>query len=78
MSIERKIYLGDGVYAELNSFGAIVLTTEDGVSVTNCIVLEVETFDAFIVWVERFSEEARGKKHEHEGRADETLGEQKA
>ncbi len=34
-------YLGDGVYADFDGF-AVVLTTEDGVSVTNRIVLEPE------------------------------------
>lgn len=34
-----KHYLGDGVYADWDGH-AIILTTEDGVSITNRIVLE--------------------------------------
>lgn len=34
-----KIYLGDGVYAEDNGY-EIVLTTENGISIQNRIVLE--------------------------------------
>jgi hypothetical protein len=37
-----KTYLGDAVYGEFDQFGALVLTTEDGISVTNKIVLEPE------------------------------------
>lgn len=47
---ERKTYLGDGVYV---TFGyAFVLTTEDGVNVTNTIVLEPEVFLALRAFVE--------------------------
>jgi len=58
MSVERKFYLGDAVYAELDSFGAVVLTTEDGISTTNRIVLEEETLDALMQWIERLYQEA--------------------
>lgn len=37
--IINKTYLGDGAYAALNAMGDIVLTTEDGISTTNTIVL---------------------------------------
>jgi len=38
--MERKIYLGDGAYAEEGNYrGEIVVTTEDGVSVQNRVVL---------------------------------------
>ncbi len=36
-----KLYIGDAVYVEMNG-GDLVLTTEDGLSVTNRIVLEPE------------------------------------
>ncbi len=36
-----KEYLGDGVYLDFDGFH-IILTTEDGVSVTNTIFLEPE------------------------------------
>jgi hypothetical protein len=40
-----KQYLGDAVYAELVRFGTLVLTTEDGISVTNKILLEPQVLD---------------------------------
>ncbi len=45
-------YIGDGVYLTID--GPIVeLATEDGVSVTNHIVLEPEVYAALIATVER-------------------------
>jgi hypothetical protein len=41
-----KTYLGDGVYAELDEFGCVILTTEDGISVTNRIVLDLQVLGA--------------------------------
>lgn len=37
----QKEYLGDGVYVE-PSLGQVVLTTENGISVTNTIYLDPE------------------------------------
>jgi hypothetical protein len=34
-----KTYLGDGVYAEVDKFGDLVLTTENGVSAQHRVVL---------------------------------------
>lgn len=45
----EKIYLGDGVYAAIER-GMLVLTTEDGYSVTNRIWLENEVYEALIVY----------------------------
>lgn len=42
----NKRYLGDAVYAEYVS-DRLVLTTENGVSITNTIVLEPEVCQAF-------------------------------
>lgn len=47
-----KQYLGDGVYAKYDGF-AVVLTTEDGVRVTNTVVLEPEVYGALVKFVER-------------------------
>jgi hypothetical protein len=47
-----KAYLGDGVYADFDGF-AVVLTTEDGISVQNRIVLEPEVIAAFEAYVAR-------------------------
>jgi len=35
-----KEYIGDGIYAEYDDYGDIILTTEDGISVTNRIVVD--------------------------------------
>lgn len=47
-----KVYLGDGVYAEHDPLG-IVITTENGIRITNRIVLELEVFSNLIKFVER-------------------------
>lgn len=41
-----KAYLGDGVYVEVDQWGALLLTTEDGIRATNTIVLEPEVWEA--------------------------------
>jgi hypothetical protein len=50
---DSKSYLGDGVYGAVDGFGSIILTTEDGISVTNRIVLEPEVLDTFLRYLER-------------------------
>jgi hypothetical protein len=45
VSIAAKRYLGDGVYVDANEFG-LMLTTENGLRVTNTIVLEPEVYAA--------------------------------
>lgn len=47
----KKEYLGDGVYAEYNGF-EIVLTTENGIAVTNEIVMEPQVINAFLSYIE--------------------------
>jgi len=47
-----KRYLGDAVYADHDGF-ALVLTTEDGISVTNRIVLEPEVYAALLEYVKK-------------------------
>lgn len=45
--MDRKQYLGDGVYAEFETATLnVILTTEDGERATNRIVLEPEVLDA--------------------------------
>ncbi len=46
-----KSYLGDGVYCQFDGFN-LILTTEDGVSATNEIVLEPSVYSALIRYVE--------------------------
>jgi ribosomal protein S27AE len=45
-----KRYLGDGCYVEVDDVG-IVLTTENGIRVTNRIVFEVDTLVAFLMFL---------------------------
>lgn len=47
MTTPIKVYLGDGAYAEYDGFG-IILTTEDGVSISNRIVLEPDMINRLI------------------------------
>jgi len=51
-----KDYLGDGVYADVEN-GMIKLTTEDGISATNTIYLELEVFEKLELYVKRKLEE---------------------
>jgi len=51
VSTSQKQYLGDGVYIALDSFGSVVLTTENGIEVTNTIVLERETLAKLLQWL---------------------------
>ncbi len=44
--VEGKVYLGDGVYAAWEHDG-VTLTTENGISATNTIVLETEVLGSF-------------------------------
>lgn len=57
-----KDYLGDAVYADTDGYG-IILTTEDGISTTNTIVLEPEVLAALNRYAERirqhFKEQAQ-------------------
>lgn len=59
MTVERRIYLGDGVYAEFDG-DSITLTTENGISVTNRIVLEPDVYAALTAWVAKLNENAEG------------------
>ena len=46
----RKIYLGDGVYCEYDDYN-LILTTENGIEVTNTIVLEPIVYMELIKFV---------------------------
>jgi hypothetical protein len=43
-----KEYIGDGAYAEVDQFGCVVLTAEDGIHATDTVVLEPEVLFAFL------------------------------
>lgn len=45
-----KIYIGDGAYAEFDGY-SIILTTENGISIQNRIVLEPEVWMNLERWV---------------------------
>jgi hypothetical protein len=61
----EKVYLGDSVYAQIEH-GMIKLTTEDGVSVSNTIYLELEVFDALCAYVVAWLRQGSSKvKKEH-------------
>jgi hypothetical protein len=47
-----KEYLGDGVYAR-QEHDSIVLTTEDGINVTNTIILDIDTWYALKEFAKR-------------------------
>jgi hypothetical protein len=53
----RKVYLGDGVYAEFDGEN-LILTTENGISVTNKIVLEPEVWGTLLMYIKRFEKES--------------------
>lgn len=57
-----KTYLGDGVYAEIQH-GQVVLTTEDGISASNCIYLEPEVYKALTQFVEDARAAVRAASH---------------
>ena len=58
MASDFKQYIGDGVYADFNGFH-VVLTTENGISVTNEIYLEDVVMAALLDWHERLQEELK-------------------
>jgi hypothetical protein len=59
--LTHKEYIGDAVYVGYDGF-AIVLTTEDGVSVTNEIVLEPEIWALLLDYVKRLKERDANQK----------------
>lgn len=50
--LTKKSYLGDGAYVQLGSFATeVVLTTEDGISVQNRVVLGPHEINALLEWL---------------------------
>jgi hypothetical protein len=56
-----KAYLGDGVYARFPDSGEIMLTTEDGISVQNVVILERSTLALLVSWVAMIDEQSRSE-----------------
>jgi hypothetical protein len=50
--MKRKIYLGDGVYAGLDGY-QLVLTTENGLGVTNKIYLDPQVIESLNLFVDK-------------------------
>jgi len=49
-----KTYLGDGVFVDWDGY-ALVLTAENGIDVTDQIILEPDVFTALVAYVERLN-----------------------
>ena len=56
--LEQRRYLGDGAYVGHDGFG-VVLTTENGLAITNQIYLEPNVMIALITWWEHVKEGKR-------------------
>lgn len=51
---DTKSYLGDGAYIQLGRFhGEVILTTEDGISTQNTVVLDPMTIDAMLRYLRK-------------------------
>lgn len=47
----NKQYIGDGVYVQPDTFDGVILTTSDGVKVTNVVYMERAVVEAFLQYV---------------------------
>ncbi len=56
--MDSKVYLGDGVYVDLTEWDEILLTTENGITATNSIVMDGSVLSNFEMYVGNL----RGKK----------------
>lgn len=63
--MSKKAYLGDAVYADHDGFG-LILTTEDGYSVTNRIVLEPEVVMSLMEYLEQLKKKGGEGERESE------------
>ncbi len=57
----QKEYLGDAVYAEIDKFGDLVLTTENGECATNTVILEPQIILALDRYLKTYRSELRDK-----------------
>lgn len=60
--MENKIYIGDSVYIERNSRQEIILTTENGVQISNIIIMDLPVFENLLNAVKRWKEDAKENK----------------
>jgi hypothetical protein len=59
MSERNKVYLGDSVYAEIESYGRLILTTWNGYpdDPRNVIYLEPEVIEALQLYLRKVADE---------------------
>lgn len=57
----RKEYLGDGVYVDFDGY-MLDLTVENGISVTNRILLEPSVYHALVSYVQRLQKPGKVEK----------------
>ena len=57
----NKTYLGDSVYADFDGYH-FVLTTEDGVTVSNTIYLDPDVYEALTLFQKKIIGEEDGKE----------------
>lgn len=60
MSITRKMYLGDGVYASWDYDYSLTLQTSNGVEVTNEIFLDLYVWEALLAYVKSCTDTVGG------------------
>ncbi len=60
----EKLYLGDAVFVHVTKHGDVVLTTHDGLSATNTIVLEPTVLQSFLDYLQDDMEVSL-MSHEH-------------
>lgn len=51
-----KEYIGDGVYVDYDGY-ALILTTENGISVHDTIILEPDVYRSLVQYVARLKQE---------------------
>lgn len=51
-----KTYIGDSVYVEIDSYEEVVLTTENGITISNRIVLEKRVWQDLVKFVNSVKE----------------------
>lgn len=53
----NKEYLGDGVYIQIDTIGRIILTVEDGISISDTIYIDQTIMKGIINYLEKLSKE---------------------
>ena len=58
--MDNKYYLGDGVFVEFDESG-MILTTSDGIEITNKIYIKPFVFDFLLQRIETYNNRKAGK-----------------